>query len=247
MQWHRIAWRGTAKALNSAEIKTKKGRKESMAKKIHVKITLTEGMLGTSPADTRVYETYIGKNAPNAATLEEEIEALGTEAVAQRGMTVFPRTEDGRPFLYDYMIKGFFKETCSALQRLVPKDPETGRRIKKAVNESSKLGFTTYKTIVDTLIFVKPREIPIVFDGEVTTCQRSLRAETMQGPRVSLACSEEVPAGATLDFWVICFDDSYIAAVKEWLDHGEFHGLGQWRNSGKGTFIYEILEEADGK
>ena len=43
---------------------------------LKIKLTLTEGMLGTSPADSKVYETYIGKNAPNAATLEEEIEAL---------------------------------------------------------------------------------------------------------------------------------------------------------------------------
>ena len=132
-------------------------------KKLHVKITLTNGMLGTSPADQKIYETYIGKNAPNSATLEEEIEALGVDAVAQRGMTVFSR------MLYDYMIKGYFKETCSALQRLIPKDPATGKRIKNSgVNESSKLGLTTYKSIIDTLIFVKPREIPIVFDGEVT-------------------------------------------------------------------------------
>ena len=39
-------------------------------KKLHVKITLTNGMLGTSPADAKIYETYIGKNAPNSATLE---------------------------------------------------------------------------------------------------------------------------------------------------------------------------------
>jgi len=213
-------------------------------KKLHVKITLTNGMLGTSPADPKIYENYIGKNAPNSATLEEEIEALGVDAVAQRGMTVFSRTEDGRPMLYDYMIKGYFKETCSALQRLIPKDPATGKRIKNSgVNESSKLGLTTYKSIIDTLVFVKPREIPIMFDGEVTTCQRSLRAETMQGPRVSLACSEQVPAGATMEFTVVCFDDSHAAAVKEWLNHGEFHGLGQWRNAGKGTFTWELLEE----
>ena len=217
-----------------------------MMKKLHIRLTTTEGMLGTSPADPKIYETYIGSNAPNAATLEEEIEALGADAVAERGMTVFSRTEDGRPMLYDYHIRGYFKETCKALARLAAKDPKTGKRLKGA-NESSKLGFTTYGSIIDTLIFVKPREIPIQFEGEIQTCQRSLRAQTMQGERVSLACSEEIPAGAVLDFWVICFDDSHVAAVKEWLDHGEYHGLGQWRNSGKGTFTYEVLEEVDGK
>ena len=213
-------------------------------KKLHIRITTTEGMLGTSPADPKIYETYIGSNAPNAATLEEEIEALGADAVAERGMTVFSRTEDGRPMLYDYHIRGYFKETCGALSRLAGKDPVTGKKL-KGVNESSKL--TAYKKVIDTLIFVKPREIPIEFEGEIKTCQRSLRAQTMQGERVSLACSEEIPAGAVMEFWVICFDDSHVAAVKEWLDHGEYHGLGQWRNSGKGTFTWELLEEVDGK
>ena len=43
-------------------------------------------------------------------------------------MTVFPRTEDGRPFLYDYQIKGFFKDACGCLSRVAGKDPETGKK-----------------------------------------------------------------------------------------------------------------------
>lgn len=27
----------------------------------------------------------------------------------------------------------------------------------------------------------------------------------------------------------------------EWLDYGKLRGLGQWRNSGKGRFTYELL------
>ena len=36
-------------------------------------------------------------------------------------------------------------------------------------------------------------------------------------------------------------------AIKEMLDYGQLRGFGQWRNSGKGRFIYEILEETDEK
>lgn len=32
--------------------------------------------------------------------------------------TCFPRTEDGVPFCWDYQIKGFFKDACSALRGL---------------------------------------------------------------------------------------------------------------------------------
>ena len=31
-------------------------------------------------------------------------------------------------------------------------------------------------------------------------------------------------------------------AVEEWLDYGIQRGTGQWRNSGKGRFKYEIIE-----
>ena len=34
-----------------------------------------------------------------------------------------------------------------------------------------------------------------------------------------------------------------VPAVKEWLSYGKLRGLGQWRNSGKGRFLCEILEE----
>ena len=209
-------------------------------KTLHCKITFTEALLGTSPSSETVYQDFIGSKAPDAATLEEEIEALGTEEVIANGMTVFPRTEDGRPFLYDYQIKGFFKDACGCLSRVAGKDPETGKK-KAAVNESGKL--KAFKKIIDGLIFVRPRKIPLVFDGEIGVCERPLRAQTAQGERVALAMSEEVPTGATAEFDVLCMSDEHTAAVREWLDYGQWRGLGQWRNSGKGSFSCEISED----
>lgn len=207
-------------------------------KTIFVKAKLLEAMLGTSPADKEIYSSYIGSNAPDAQTLEEEIAALGADNVAEKGMTVFPRTADGAPFIYDYQIKGFFKDSCKMLSKLSKEKDAKGK--KKPVNESSKL--RAYKQDIDGLIFVSPREIPIIFDGEIGVCQRPLRASTPMGERVALASSEEVPAGATIEFEVTCLDDDHVAAVLEWLDYGRRRGLGQWRNSGKGRFEYEITE-----
>ena len=143
--------------------------------------------------------------------------------------------------MYDYQIKGFFKDACSMLNRLSEKDPETGRK-KKAVNESGKL--TAYKKVIDGMIFPQPRMITIhIPDGdEIGYCERPLRAQTAQGERVALAISEEVPAGSWLEFDVVCLDDGHIPAVLEWLDYGQLRGLGQWRNSGKGRFTYVIEE-----
>ena len=78
-------------------------------------------------------------------------------------------------------------------------------------------------------------------------CQRPLRAQTMQGERVALASSETVPAGSSMTFEIKMLTDGHEKAVKEALDYGRFRGFGQWRNSGKGIFHYEILERIQEK
>lgn len=206
-------------------------------KKIHVTATFIEPLLGTAPKNEEIYRDFIGSKAPDASTVEDEVAAIGADAVTEKGMTVFPRNAGGKPIIWDYQIKGFFKDACGMLSRVGGKS-EDGK--KKKVNESSKL--TAYKKIIDGLIFVTPRQIPILFDGEIGTCQRPLRAQTMQGERVSLAISEEIPDGAKIEFDVVCLSDEHEAAVKEWLDYGILRGLGQWRNSGKGRFVCEIKE-----
>ena len=208
-------------------------------KKVNVKITFLEGILGTSSADPEIYTRFIGAKAPDAVSVEEEVEALGAESIVERGTTVFPRDDDGTPYLYDYQIKGFFKDACSMLSRLSEKDPETGKK-KKATNESGKL--TAYKKVIDGLIFVEPRKIHLESPRSVTICQRPLRAQTAQGERVALSSSEELPAGTTITMKIICMDDSHWAAVEEWLNYGSFRGIGQWRNSGKGRFAWEVLD-----
>ena len=84
-------------------------------KNIKVRLTFTEGILGTSPANEDIYRDFIGSKAPDAASIEDEVEALGVDAVVEKGMTVFPKLPDGTPILYDYQIKGFFKDACGML------------------------------------------------------------------------------------------------------------------------------------
>lgn len=196
-------------------------------KEIKVRLTFTEPILGTSPANEDVYRDFIGSKAPDAATVEDEVSALGADAVVEKGMTVFPRLDDGTPFLYDYQIKGFFKDTCGGL-----------RKVKGSESEKIK----AYKKEIDKLIFPEPHTIPLLFEGEISECQRPLRAQTAQGERVSLAISEEIPAGTTCEFTVVCLTDSHEKAVREWLDYGRYSGIGQWRNSGKGRFRWEEIE-----
>lgn len=203
-----------------------------------VKITFLEPVLGTWPNNKNIAEEFIASKAPDASTVEEEIAALGIDAVTEKGKTVFPRNEAGEPVLYDYQVKGFFKDACGMLRRVGGKDEKTGK--KKAANLSGKL--TAYKSVIDGLIFVQPRMIPIQVNGEIGDCQRPLRAQTMQGERVSLANSEEIPEGSSAEFEVICLEKDHEAVVQEWLDYGILRGIGQWRNSGKGRFTYEIID-----
>lgn len=197
-------------------------------KKIKVRITFTEAVLGTWPSNQNIAREFIASKSPDANTIEDEVTALGADAVADKGMTVFPRNENGEPILYDYQIKGFFKDSCGMLGRIGGKT-ETGK-------------LTAYKKVIDGLIFVQPRMIPIHVNGEITECQRPLRAQTAQGERVSLANSEQIPAGSTCEFEIVLLDDSHEKVVYEWLDYGALRGIGQWRNSSKGRFEYEVLE-----
>ena len=91
----------------------------SMKTKIlKVKITFLEPVLGTWPSNQNVARDFIASKSPDAATIEDEVAALGADAVADKGMTVFPRNENGEPVLYDYQIKGFFKDSCGMLARV---------------------------------------------------------------------------------------------------------------------------------
>lgn len=162
---------------------------------LKVKITFLEPVLGTWPSNQNVARDFIASKSPDAATIEDEVAALG-------GKT------------------------------------ETGK--KRAVNESGKL--SAYKKVIDGLIFPQPRMIPIKVNGKIGDCQRPLRAQTAQGERVSLANSEEIPAGSTCEFEILLMDESLENAVLEWLDYGVLRGIGQWRNSGKGRFTFDIID-----
>lgn len=192
--------------------------------KIGVHIELLEGMLGTSSANEEIHSEYIASKAPDAKSMEEEIAAIGVAGVEEKTKTIFPRDENGNPFLWDYQIKGMMKDSCGMLRK-VPN------------SKSSKI--KAYKKEIDGLIFVHPRKIPIHLSGPITDCQRPLRAQTMQGERVALATSEEVPAGSTIDFEIEYMSKDAGAAIREWLDYGELRGLGQWRNSGKGRYVWK--------
>ena len=194
-------------------------------KEMKVRLTFIEEILGTASNDKELHAEYIASKAPDAISKKEEIEAIGVEGVIEKGKTVFPKDEKGNPFIYDYQIKGFFKNAA------------------KAFNYVKKLA--AYKTKIDNLIFVNERKILLqIPEGkEMGNCQRPLRAQTPQGERVALANSDSCPEGTVIEFTVMSMVDDLMDNVEMWLDYGKLNGIGQWHNSGKGRFVWEKLDK----
>jgi len=226
--------------------------------KFAIRETFTTRLLGTAPADKEVYQEFILKkrseleerkrkmadrtdrpSQPTPGTPAEELETVNEEA----GMTVFhgdlgQKAEDGTDgkgiFLYDYQVGGYWKEAAEIL------GPEHGIK-----QPRSKL---------DNYLLIEPRRIYILDDkGAVLPkadhrIERPLRAMTMQGPRVSLACSEVVNPGRqieyTVDFMPFLKEGSGKEAkavdlekfVQMILAFAARKGRGQWRNGGNGKF-----------
>ena len=200
-------------------------------KNMLVRLTMLEETLGMMPSDKDICETYIAGNAPDAKSMAEEIEAIGVEAFVEKQKTIFPKMPDGTPFFWDYQLRGMFKDSIGMLRK-VPNSP------------CSKL--KAYKKAVDGLLFVKERKVPIHVSGPMGDCQRPLRTSGPSGERVALAHSETVPAGSYIEFTIEMWTDDLEPVVRQCLDYGTRRGLGQWRNSGKGIFEWEEIDEGTG-
>ena len=201
-----------------------------MAKDIKVRVTFTSEVLGTAPNNPQIYEEYIYKKDPESEinTLDDEIETLGADAVIDKGMTVFHKDTEG-PFLYDYQIRGFIKESIAHLRN---------------ANDPVAKKLTAYKKKIDGLVHVYPGHIHFKGVTGINVVQRPLRAQTMQGERITLACSEEIAAGATVSFLIKIENPDLEPAIRVALDHGLSVGIGQWRGSGgKGKFYWEEIGE----
>lgn len=201
-----------------------------------IRIELIDEMLGTNPGNKKIHEDFISSKAPDAETREQELEHLPAEEMVNKEMTVFYRDADGNPEMACYHLYGFFKAACGFLRKV---DGTESKKVK------------AYKKTIDGLIKVFPdandktgRFVKLHLpDGEsIGNCQRPLRASTPQGERVALANSETVPAGTWFECDIVVWDPSTWDLIEEWLNYGVFNGLGQWRSSGKGAFVWSYVD-----
>lgn len=112
---------------------------------LKARLTFIEEILGTASNNPEIHSEYIASKAEDAMKIEEEVAAIGVEEVIEKSMTVFPRDEDGNPILWDYQIKGFFKDAAGCLRRV----PGT---------KASKI--KAFKKEIDGLLFVSPPHDP---------------------------------------------------------------------------------------
>lgn len=227
---------------------------------VKYRITFLEECLGTASANPELYKQFIVAKRENQEIERaramgvkppppgDEIDSLPpVEEEMERSMTVFSRDAQGRPILWDYQIRGFFKDACSALNRVKSgeaKDEDDLPAEEKGLKGTLSSNLKAFRKIIDGNIFVRPRQILLNLPsgGAVGICERPLRAQTAQGERIALARSETVPAGTWFDCQVLLLDPKHQRVVEEWLEYGQLRGLGQWRNSSKGQFYFERVK-----
>lgn len=208
-------------------------RKRSEKMKVRkFKAVFTEGLLATKPSDEKIHETYVAakkRDGVESDEMDAESKALAEIEDLEKGATIFHRTDDGKPMVWNYQVKGFLKDAIKALRR----DPESA---------CAKL--KNFKGVIDGSVFIEPRKIVLNLPegGEIGTCQRPLRAQTMQGERVALAQSEEAPAGTTIEFKVMTLAPGLDAVIDECFQYAKLRFMGAWRNSGKGTANVEEVK-----
>lgn len=191
-----------------------------------LEIRLITPLLGSQPS-VNVASEFIAKRA-GMEMLPEDEKAMLPEAL-EKGTTVFHRDGNEHPAMVDYQIKGFLKNSA------------------KVQNGKVKGQVRNLRQKVEDTVFISPRVLTIQFpngEEDISYCERPLRADTMQGPRVALARSEQVPEGCVIKCGIILLEGQIDEDVlRELLDYGYYNGLGQWRGGGLGRFTYELVRE----
>lgn len=100
-------------------------------KEIKVKLTFTEPVLGTYPGDPDIYRTFVASNSPDAATMEDEVAAIGVDGVVEKGKTVFPKLVTEHRSSTTIRSRAFSRTPAVACGRLRKLSPAASRRSRK--------------------------------------------------------------------------------------------------------------------
>lgn len=190
------------------------------------KITLIEDMLGTTPKSKEIFTDHIQnkaveKNLLTQEQVDEELKSVGD--LEEKGWTGFMSDEKGL-FMFNYAFKGFLKAAGNVLKE--------------------QLKIKALKNKIGDFVFVYPRKIYFGKKEPDGVVERSLRAETMQGPRVCLAKSDKLDAGTIFAIEIHLIEHKEITkeTIEEIMQYGQLKGLLQFRNGGYGAFVFEEIK-----
>ncbi len=204
---------------------------EDQIESLTIKVTceLIEPMLGTVPKNPKIFTDFVtekmgefqGKPLKTMEELDEEIESCPDET--EKAATGFHKDVFGL-LIYNYMILGNIKSNlwilmCNGLGKVL-----------------------SYKKSCDLFVKVGPRKIRFYRDAEEEplmqpdgAIERSLRAQTAKGERVTLAKSDYVKEKTRFKFKVKLLRNDRgldMEMLVNALKMGKENGLGQWRGSG---------------
>lgn len=221
--------------LAAAEKKStpQKNTRNKSSYTLRIRCTLLTELLGTLPGNSNIYSEFIQTRCP--ANVEDVPVNLDPNEEIEKKTTYFRRTKTGELCLADYMIKGHLKAMGEAIRKRIRK--ESG-----APTAATKSGWEAWVGNADLNIHVFPRLIGLGVHEPDGIVERPLRAQTMQGPRVSLARSEMINADRSFEFEIHVRGGIKREQILEALNEGKYTGYGQWRNAGYGRFIFEVLE-----
>ncbi len=203
----------------------------SLKKEIYdLTIKFTSEVLGSQPGRndpaTKFLREKIKEEHPEVRIPPEEIESLPVKI--NKGTTGFFRSKNKKKIIFkSYQIKGMLKEAASQL------------------NGTDNI--KNLRSKIESTVFIGPIDIPVegITIKDIGTLERPLRAMTQQGPRVTLAKSETIPAGGTLKCKMTVYQlpkfSPKESLLRDILDFSKTLGLGQWRNSNVyGQFNYKL-------
>lgn len=148
--------------------------------------------------------------------------------------------------LWDYQIKAMVKQVGLTLGLKVP-GKTTG-----TASVGTDIQRLVWPFPVDARLsagrdVLVPKSIHLRRDGQIITqpdrlFERPLRAQTAQGPRVSIAVSEVLDPPLSATFRLVCLKGCRVTRqqLEDIFSYGIFEGMGQWRGAGWGRYAATI-------
>lgn len=239
--------------VDKANATPKEGLKFGMAHVLKVQLEFTNELLGTAPVSQQVFEQWLGGKAETETDRLAEVQGYSDnegaikkflnkvratitngESSVEKSMSIF-HYKDGQLVMLAYQLRGMFKDSAKHLRRAFPDS---------ACGTASSL----YQRILGEIV-IAPKFITLELpkDTEPGVCIRPVIRDAGNvkpgESATAIKASQTVPAGTKTTFEVICLTKEAKAVALECLRYGAVKGTMGWRNSGKGTYKFEVLEE----